>query len=263
MQKKSLILLLFAFTLVNAQCDKPLRIHSHNDYQNGATLFSALKYCAKSIEADVHLINGKLFVAHDLDEVDNLKTLESLYLNPLVKIIEDNKSPYNFNYELFLLIDIKSNADSTYFVLNKLLEKYDPYLTYYQNKIVYIRKIRVILSGNRPIDIVSNMEQRKVFLDGRLSDINRNYSSDLYPLISESGEKVLEIINDPVEEIKYKNLENLIAKIHNENKLVRFWGVPDNQEYWEMQENYGIDLINTDNVIELSNFMSTQLKKAK
>ena len=262
MTKRIFILLFIALNILNAQCKDPLRIHSHNDYKNESPLYNALRYCAKSIEVDIHLVNGKILVGHDLGETKETETLESLYLQPLMKIFEVGQSEFNVDYEIYLLIDIKSDADSTFTVLNKLLQNYEKLLTYYQDGVVHKRKIKVILSGNRPIDIVSGMEMRIVFIDGRLTDINKNYSHGLFPLISDSQTKVAEYLGySDFEFIDHEEFTDLVAEIHKENKCFRIWGVPDNEEYWKLQLDYGVDLVNTDKSNKLSEFIRKCSKK--
>ncbi|UCE06765.1 MAG: hypothetical protein JSW07_01605 [bacterium] len=73
--------------------DRPiplLRAHSHNDYQHDRLLFDALDYGFTSIEVDIHLIDKKLLVAHDKEDVDSNRTLQSLYLDPLRQIVRRN-----------------------------------------------------------------------------------------------------------------------------------------------------------------------------
>ena len=65
---------------------------SHNDYDHDKPLLDALNHGFNTVEADVHLINGKLYVYHDKPNVlDDNKTLENLYLNPLRSLIKKNK----------------------------------------------------------------------------------------------------------------------------------------------------------------------------
>src|SRR5436190_17692627 len=59
------------------------RAHAHNDYEHTRPLLDALDRGFGSIEADIYLINGALFVAHDRDSVRADRTLEALYLAPL------------------------------------------------------------------------------------------------------------------------------------------------------------------------------------
>ena len=60
-----------------------LRAHAHNDYEHDRPLYDALDHGFTSVEADIHLVDGQLHVAHDSDEITPNRTLRSLYLEPL------------------------------------------------------------------------------------------------------------------------------------------------------------------------------------
>ena len=80
----SLCLVLF---LAGCQSEKNLKIlhsaHAHNDYEHGYPLFDALSDGFCSVEADVYLVDGRLLVAHDIEDVRQDRSLEELYLEPL------------------------------------------------------------------------------------------------------------------------------------------------------------------------------------
>ncbi len=58
------------------------RAHAHNDYEHPRPLLDALSHGFTSVEADIHLVDGQLLVAHDPIDLDPSRTLESLYLAP-------------------------------------------------------------------------------------------------------------------------------------------------------------------------------------
>ena len=66
------------------------RAHAHNDYDHTRPLFDALDCGFASIEADIHLVDGMLLVAHDKEDIRPERTLQSLYLDPLRKRIKGN-----------------------------------------------------------------------------------------------------------------------------------------------------------------------------
>jgi hypothetical protein len=59
------------------------RAHAHNDYEHPRPLLDALDHGFGSVEADIHLVEGRLLVAHDLHQTRPGRTLEALYLEPL------------------------------------------------------------------------------------------------------------------------------------------------------------------------------------
>ena len=106
------------------------RAHDHNDYEHTAPLYDALGHGFKSVEADIWLVDGELIIAHDPEDVPQAvregRTLESLYLQPLQEIVEQNGgSVYPGDPDYFtLLIDIKSDAVPAYLALHEELEDY-------------------------------------------------------------------------------------------------------------------------------------------
>ena len=113
--------LLFCYFLVlfqwmAAQNSYQIGIHSHNDYQQIKPFWNAYENGLNSIEIDVYLKNDNLYVTHSESEINKRRTIESLYLNPLEKVISSELDSIN---TLQILIDIKSDAKST---LNKIVE---------------------------------------------------------------------------------------------------------------------------------------------
>src|SRR5688500_7374532 len=114
--KRALCLLLFAGCGSSPPVIAPIKscMHSHNDYERARPLFDAIEHGACSIEADVHLVEGSLLLAHEPEDVTPEKTLEALYLEPLATV----------EGELTLLVDVKSEAESTYAALREVFDRY-------------------------------------------------------------------------------------------------------------------------------------------
>ena len=67
----------------------PLRqAHAHNDYAHSRPLLDALDHGFCSVEADVFLVKDKLLVGHTFLELKPNRTLESLYLDPLLERVK-------------------------------------------------------------------------------------------------------------------------------------------------------------------------------
>src|SRR5438552_1521932 len=70
---------------------KPLiHTHAHNDYLHKRPLLDALENGFCSVEADIHLVGGKLLVAHERQATSPERTLEALYLDPLRERVKRN-----------------------------------------------------------------------------------------------------------------------------------------------------------------------------
>ncbi len=157
--------------------------HAHNDYEHVRPLFDALSHGFCSVEADIHLVDGKLLVAHDRAQVKPEKTLEALYLEPLRKRIETNGGTvYPHGPPFTLLIDIKSDAAQTYAALRPILEKYRTILTEFGTNKTTVKGVTIVLSGNRPVQLVAAEPSRLAGIDGRLNDLERAVSPHLMPV---------------------------------------------------------------------------------
>ena len=237
-------------------CD---RCHSHNDYLGDDPLFNAINKEYKSIEVDIVLHDNLLYVAHHKWLKKKNKFIENMYLDNLYQIYIDNDGwIYNESNDLILLIDIKTSGNNTYKVLEQVLKNYKPMLSYVKNDSFYQGAVTVILSGNKPDkDYVINTQKRYVFIDGRISDLGNNTSNRIMPLISINWKDEFKWRgNGKITDEELTDLNELVFKIHLENKIIRFWGVPDNQLSWEVLFNCGVDLINTDKVTQLYDFIS-------
>ncbi|HLO79789.1 MAG TPA: hypothetical protein VK166_02455, partial [Chitinophagaceae bacterium] len=137
------------------------RTHSHNDYEQKEPFFAAYREGFNSIEADVWLADGKLLVGHDQKDLQASRTLEDLYLKPILAKLKENKGrPYpQKGKELQLMIDIKSEATATLDALTALIRKY-PDLA--KNK-----KLTVTISGNRPPEDKWSSYPAFIHFDGR------------------------------------------------------------------------------------------------
>ena len=52
-----------------------------------------------------------------------------------------------------------------------------------------------------------------------------------------------------------EKLEQFVQKAHAHGRLVRFWATPERTEVWKDLRSAGVDLINTDKLAELEQFL--------
>ena len=84
------ILIFIALSSVNAQYST-LNAHSHNDYVNKVPFWMAYNNHFGSIETDIWAAGNELLVAHSRAEIKPENKLDSLYLQPIVKIYYETK----------------------------------------------------------------------------------------------------------------------------------------------------------------------------
>jgi hypothetical protein len=232
--------------------------HAHNDYYHKRPLLDALERGFPSIEADVFLVDGKLLVGHYAHELRPERSLESLYLDPLRKHIKANGGRVFTGAErLVLLVDFKTDGAAAYAALAKLLEKYDGVFFDLQNGRLKPRTVDVIVTGDRPIEAIAGDRFRRVAIDGRLADLDRETPQDLLPLVSESWTGHFKWRGKgPMPAAERERLREIAKQVHQKNCLLRFWATPDNAAVWDELQAAGVDFIGTDDLDALRKFLS-------
>ncbi|MBY6037669.1 phosphatidylinositol-specific phospholipase C/glycerophosphodiester phosphodiesterase family protein [Fictibacillus nanhaiensis] len=240
------------------------KAHAHNDYEHNKPLQDALDHGFTSVEADVWLKDGKLLVAHDQIDLKPDRTLESLYLAPLKKRIKSNGGSVYKGYkkqDFLLWIDIKSEDAATYKAIHEKLTAYKNMLTRISGDDVDQGAVTVIISGNRPYELMKSQKTRYSTNDGRMSDLGMNFSNTFMPVISDNWTKHFTWQGiGPMPEEEKKKLHHIVKTAHTNGQIVRFWATPDaalpNREaVWQELMNAGVDLINTDDLPGLQQFL--------
>lgn len=233
------------------------RAHAHNDYEHARPLLDALDQGFASVEADVHLVEGQLLVAHDLNKTHPDRTLESLYLRPLAERCRTNGGfVFDPGTEFTLLVDIKANPEGSYAALKSLLEPHQELLTRFTDTNRVRGAITVILSGARPLEQVKSETVRWCALDGRLADLEANPSPFLFPLVSDSWRPTFAWFREErLTEADRIRLRTFVRRAHEQGRRIRFWGVQDQPFAWRELNDAGVDLINTDRLSELRQFL--------
>jgi len=260
--------LLATLGTLNSSCAAPplIRTHAHNDYEHARPLQDALDLGFCSVEADIYLVSGQLLVAHDRDKVKPDRTLERLYLEPLrdrVRATGGHVYPeFATNapvVEFTLLIDIKQDAAAVYPVLRELLSRYSDIVTEFTASNCTPRAVTVILSGERPVELVTAESRRWCALDGKLDDMSNNPSPQLYPLISDNWRTIFPTTAaETLTSAQREELRRYVAQAHAQGRRLRFWGAPDRVETWRELYGAGVDLLGADDLSGLAAFLRHQ-----
>ncbi len=266
-----------ALLAVNSlRADEPLLItgaHAHNDYVHRHPLFDALTNGFCSVEADIFLTNGQLLVAHTLQETIPGRTLQSLYLDPLrARIRQNGGHVYTNGPEFTLLIELKQDWQEEYPALRAVLTNYADVLVSYHtvtsqtstgqwvtNEVVQTNAIITIITGHNSPRMFVGETVRYAAVDGNLNDLNLNPPADLVPWISENWKANFKWKGKgTMPEAERQKLEAIVKRAHEQGRRVRFWGSPDNPNFWKTMRAAGVDLINTDNLPGVANFFREQ-----
>ena len=233
------------------------RAHAHNDYEHARPLLDALDRGFSSVEVDVWLADGRLLVAHDREAIRSDRTLESLYLDPLRDRVRQHGGRVQPNGPEFLLwIDVKSEAEATYAVLGSTLTAYADMVTTFSADGVLPKGVRVIVSGNRARDTMAREPVRFAAIDGRLLDLDSQASSALIPFVSDNWQLQFQWRGvGPFPPEERAKLIGLVSRAHEQRRKIRFWAIPDQREGWQECLDAGVDLINTDDLEGLRQFL--------
>jgi len=235
--------------------------HAHNDYEHARPLFDALDRGFGSVEADVWLVEGRLLVAHDLKDAKPERTLQKLYLDPLKERVAKNGGRvYPGGPVLTLLVDVKSEATNSYLALRDALKPYEKILTRFHTNQTQPGAVTVIVSGNRARELMEAETIRLAAYDGRLPDLETPVSPHLIPLVSDNWARLFRwkglTAEGPLPEDERGKLRRMVEQAHQQGRRLRLWGAPDNVAAWRELQNAGVDLINTDDLEGLKNFLT-------
>lgn len=174
----------------------PIPCHSHNDYERRVPLYDALEAGCISVEADVWLRDGDLLVGHTQKSLTATRTLQSLYLDPLLSILARQNAPENTSesssgqtafpfaanvssifetntsVSLTLLVDIKTDGRATFPVIQRQLEplRAKGWLTHTSDATLVPGPITIVGTGNTPFDqIQAEKGNRDIFFDAPLT----------------------------------------------------------------------------------------------
>jgi hypothetical protein len=252
-----------AFAALAAEPTPLPNAHSHNDYAHARPLLDALDQGFCSVEADIFLVDGKLLVGHNRTNLAKARTLQGLYLEPLrERIIKNSGRVYPGGPGFWLLIDLKSEWHQLYPALNQVLTSYSNMLTEFNATGKIPRAVTVVISGDRSREMFTGATVRYAAYDGDLTDLDGGASPDVIPWISANWTTQFKWRGrGAFPEADRQKLQAYAAKTRQQERLLRFWGAPDQAACWAELKAAGVDLINTDNLAGLKNWLLQDAKK--
>ena len=231
--------------------------HAHNDYVHARPLFEALENGFTSIEIDVHLYNNELKVAHDAIGLSSKPNIQQLYLEPVKKIIEQNGgSVYKNNHTLVVfMIDFKTGGE-TYTKLKEILNNYRDIISVYQgDSVINEKAIRILISGNAPLNEILKEETSMATVDADISALDDVKIDKAVTRYSSAWEGYFRWLGTGAMPQAQKNkLLALVAKAHSKKKQIRFYHIPDKPNVWKTLLDAGVDWINTNKLKEFRKF---------
>ncbi|KAL4787829.1 hypothetical protein BJX76DRAFT_267697 [Aspergillus varians] len=253
----------------------PIPVHSHNDYWRDVPFYTALSQGCISVEADVWLYNGTLHVGHEESALTDERTFESLYINPILDVLERQNPKSKFltgptnngvfdtsaDQTLYLWVDLKTSGPETFKAVIAALEplRQKGYLTSVKNNETLSKgPVTVIGTGNTPLDLVAPVADRDYFYDAPLATLNETGITSLISPIASAqfsaavGELTLgvdSVLNDE----QLDALREQISFAKEKGILARYWGAPSypiraRNILWTTLINEGVGLLNADDL---------------
>jgi hypothetical protein len=248
------------------------RVHSHNDYEQGHPLFDALKFGIHSVEADIWYQSGnnigifedsssssapaELRVSH-IGFV-NQGTLRDLYLDPLQKEISTHQgSVFGDGKKFYLWIEFKESDAGLADVLHETLAQFPAMLA-------KGGPIQVVLTGSerpksnyvekyRDFDVVCDTKKPGYLYLAPGPSVHKDwlwYSFSWRSLFKWDG-------NGPVSNFERSKLREIVARVHQEQRKIRFYFVPETQTVWAESLAAGVDLISSDNLRGMYSYLNS------
>ncbi|KAJ5926999.1 hypothetical protein N7516_008772 [Penicillium verrucosum] len=262
----------------------PIPVHSHNDYWRDEPFYTGLSHGCTSTEADVWLFNGTLYVGHDESALTESRTLKSLYINPILDVLErqNPESPFVSSptkngvwdtvpdQTLYFFIDVKTSGPETFKAVIAALEplREKGYLTTVKDgKDVTNGPVTVIGTGETPFDMVAPVKDRDYFFDAPLADLNDPKYADvtgvISPVASTDFQKAvgkITVDTDPILSAdQLKALRDQIATANERGIGARYWNTPyfpirARNLVWRTLLREGVILLNADDLDAVASY---------
>lgn len=247
----------------------PIPCHSHNDYWRERPLYSAISAGCVGVEADVWPLGDSLHVGHNLGELDADRTLYSMYIEPLERVLMENNAdrsggPLRGVYSrepdqtLVLLIDVKSHPEAAWELLLQELEplRQKGWLSRVVDNTFVMGPITIVGTGDTTLEMVEKNPFSDTFLDAPLDKLREgNYSllNSYYSSVSfrqSIGRLGLNGLNPH----QTRKLREQIRTAHERGLQVRYWGMPywplhARNDLWSVLMDEGVDVLNVDDLM--------------
>ncbi|OLN95444.1 Altered inheritance of mitochondria protein 6-like protein [Colletotrichum chlorophyti] len=250
----------------------PIPCHSHNDYWRKRPIYDALQVGCVGIEADVWISDTELLVGHSKWALRKENTFTNLYVDPLVRLLEERNSelkndtqqvPHgiyqsNPGQTMVLLIDLKTGGAETWPEVVRQLEplRQRGWLTKVVDGKVHYGPITVVGTGNTPFEmIINNSTFRDTFFDAPLTGLDTNdFDNTNSYYTSVSFKKAIGTVwFGDLSESQLTKLRQQVKEAHARGLKVRYWSLPAwpisiRNHIWDTLIREGVDILNVDDL---------------
>ncbi|MCJ1460991.1 hypothetical protein MMC28_011373 [Mycoblastus sanguinarius] len=265
---------LYTYPTVLTQGVVPKSIHSHNDYWRDVPFYSAISLGAVSVEADVWLYNGTLYIGHEQGALTSARTFESLYINPIVDTLHRQNPNSSFltssthngvfdtdgTQTLYLFVDVKTDGATTWPYVVRALEplRSGGWLSTVNTSNQFTTgAVTVIGTGNTPLAQVQPVTPRYYFYDGPIPTLNSTFSN-ITSLVSPIASTDFlanfgPVLGTSLNSTQLALLRAQVVAAHSKGIKLRYWDQPawpisTRNGIWRQLVSEGVDIINADDL---------------
>lgn len=243
--------------------------HAHSDCDHDRPLLDALEHGFTSVEADVWYAGGEVLVGHHREDTDPSRTLASVYLEPLARLVaEHGGSVFPGHTGFQLLIDLKHDHPEVYPAVEDALRQFPGLVSSCRDREVTEGALTAVVSGERPRDVMTSRATRHAAYDGRLGDLGGGLHHTFMPLVSDDWTATFGWTgHGPMPEHERARLREIVTSAHADGHLVRFWATPDDTgeartNLWTELRDAGVDYLNSDDLAGLRDFLAMETAAA-
>jgi hypothetical protein len=236
------------------------RAHAGDDHKHPRPLLDALDHGFCSVETEVLLVNGVLVVPDARGNTATERTFQRLYLEPLRERVRRNEGWVHPNRPGFiLLLNLKSDPDSIWRLLEPLLIDYRDMLTEFDHDRTKPGAVTILLEGGRPAEFNARIPGRLAAVVGGMKELNGEDSVHFVPMISEDWTRTFTWTgHGTFPEDERTRLRATIQNAHTQGRVIRFSGAPDHPDCWRELHAAGADLIDSRQLSALAAFLRGQ-----
>ena len=225
------------------------------------------------------LVNGTLYIGHELSALTPARTFDGLYIQPLLDVLTRQNPTNTFvttrtrngvydtssGQTLALFVDVKTNGATTWPAVVSALQplRSAGYLTTFNGTGVTPGPITVIGTGNTPLNQIQPIQQRDYFFDAGLtllSTTQSNITAAVSPVASTDFMAAIGPVNGTtLNSTQSAALKSQIAVAKSKGILARYWDTPawpinTRNALWEILLENGVGLLNADDLPAAAGF---------
>jgi hypothetical protein len=267
--KKYILIAFFLMTLGimkgKAQVELMQNLVLNQEFLTDKDIYSTFTQGVLHYEAQIMYIYGEVYVTSQMPDSANHKmpTFRSSYLLPIYSQYKKNlgKVHENFDGEMYLFLNIKFDPKKTYQKLWEQLAPYHEILTYRQGPEWHEGKLKIVFVGNAPMRIFQQERVCFAAAQGTKEDLDKNYDNKVMPLIGIDFKSEIDwngVGKMPFD--VFMKFKEIIRKAHDQEKKVRVYNCPNEENVWDVMLTSGVDFISTPDAVRFSKFLEARPK---